>query len=76
MQYCGLKCSTTSFIIIIARGQKPKGAHDRGCIKTEVNDMSNAQMVEFLEVLARLIEAKATTTDEAAAIVRSAKPKA
>ena len=38
--------------------------------------MSNAQMAEFLEVIAKLIEADAKTPEEAAAIVRSAKPKA
>lgn len=37
--------------------------------------MSNAQWNEFLETLARLIEAKATTPEEAAAIVREAKTK-
>lgn len=38
-------------------------------------NMSNAQWNEFLEVLARLIEAKATTPAEAAQIVRDAKTK-
>ena len=37
--------------------------------------MSNAQWNEFLETLARLIEAKATSAAEAAQIVREAKTK-
>jgi len=35
--------------------------------------MSNAQLDNLLETLARLIEAKATTQEEAAQIVREAK---
>lgn len=35
--------------------------------------MTNAQLDALLETLARLIEAKATTTEEAAEIVREAK---
>jgi hypothetical protein len=39
------------------------------------DNMSNAQWNEFLETLAKLIEAKATTPAEAAQIVRDAKAK-
>ena len=39
----------------------------------ENENMSNAQWNEFLETLAKLIEAKAKTPQEAADIVRSAK---
>lgn len=41
----------------------------------EIETMSNAQWNEFLETLARLIEAKATSVAEAAQIVREAKTK-
>ena len=37
-------------------------------------NMSNAQFAEFLEILAQLIESKAEDIEQAAAIVRSAKP--
>lgn len=36
--------------------------------------MNNAQLREFLELIAKLIEAKALTPAEAAKIVREAKP--
>lgn len=39
----------------------------------ELENMSNAQWNEFLETLAKLIEAKAKTPEEAAQIVRDAK---
>lgn len=39
------------------------------------DNMSNAQWNEFLETLARLIEAKAKTPEEAAQMVRDAKTK-
>lgn len=38
-------------------------------------NMSNDQLNSLLETLARLIEAKATTVEEAARIVRDAKTK-
>lgn len=38
-------------------------------------NMSNAQWNEFLETLAKLIEATAKTPEEAASIVRDAKTK-
>ena len=38
--------------------------------------MNNAQLSEFLELIARLIESEQASAEEAAAIVRSAKPKA
>lgn len=41
----------------------------------EKKEMSNAQWNAFLETLAKLIEAKATTPQEAAQIVRDAKTK-
>ena len=37
------------------------------------NGMSNAEFNAFLETLARLIESKATTIDEAAQLIREAK---
>lgn len=36
--------------------------------------MSNAQLAAFLEILARLIESQQASAEEAAAIVRAAKP--
>jgi uncharacterized protein (UPF0335 family) len=39
------------------------------------NRMTNAQFNAFLETLARLIEAQANTTEQAAQIVRDAKTK-
>ena len=36
--------------------------------------MSNAQLAAFLEVIAQLIESRQANTEEAAEIVRSAKP--
>ena len=39
------------------------------------NGMTNAQFNAFLETLARLIEAQATTAEQAAQIVRDAKTK-
>lgn len=41
----------------------------------ENEEMTNAQYNEFLETLAKLIEAKAQTPQEAAQIVRDAKTK-
>ena len=41
----------------------------------EEHGMTNAELNAFLETLARLIEAKATSTAEAAQIVREAKTK-
>lgn len=38
----------------------------------KVKSMTNAQLNAFLETLARLIEAKATTPEDAARIVRAA----
>lgn len=38
--------------------------------------MNNAQLREFLELIAKLIESEKATTEQAAAIVRAAKPKA
>lgn len=37
--------------------------------------MTNAEFSAFLEILAQLIEAKAQTVEEAAALVRDSKPK-
>ena len=39
----------------------------------EVNEMSNAQFNAFLEQLAKLVEAKATTIAEAVELIRQAK---
>ncbi len=39
----------------------------------EVAEMTNAQLNAFLETLAKLIEAKALTAEQAAEIVRTAK---
>ena len=44
-------------------------------VKRMDDNMSNAQFNEFLETIAKLIEAKATTPAEAAQIVREAKAK-
>jgi hypothetical protein len=38
--------------------------------------MNNAQLREFLELIAKLIESRQADTKEAAEIVRAAKPKA
>ena len=40
-----------------------------------MEDMTNAQFNEFLETLAKLIEAKADSVEEAAQLVREAKTK-
>ena len=37
-------------------------------------DMTNAQLDAFLETLAKLVESKATTVEEAAELIRPAKP--
>ncbi len=37
--------------------------------------MTNAQLNEYLEMLAKLIESKATTVEDAAKIIREAKTK-
>lgn len=44
-------------------------------MRTTQKEMTNAQYDALLETLARLIEAKATTAEEAARIVREAKTK-
>ena len=36
-------------------------------------DMTNAQLDAFLETLAKLVESKATTVEEAAELIRQAK---
>lgn len=44
-------------------------------IEKEVDTMSNAQFNEFLEILAKLVESKAKTPEEAAKLIREAKTK-
>lgn len=40
-----------------------------------MEDMTNAQFNQFLETLAKLVEAKAMTVEEAAELIREAKIK-
>ncbi len=62
---------------ILVRQRRPGGDETAARYerREDMNEMTNAEFDAFLETLAQLIEAKAKTVEEAAALVRDKKSK-